>query len=205
MAIELTKRAKSERTLILIKPEGIQRHLIGEFIKKIENRGLKMIGCKLIAPSKEMVGKHYADDEVWYLSSGARTLENYKAKGIDPGLTAIEIGKRTRNMLMESMSDRPVLAMVWEGPHACALGRKTAGSTNPLTADIGSIRGDFSMDSYEVSDELGRAIQSLVHASGSPEESEVEIKLWFKEEELLDYDLIIDQVFFDKDWGKVKK
>jgi len=194
-----------ERTLIAIKPESIQRLLIGEFIKKLENRGLKMVACKLIAPTEEQVGKHYPDDEAWYVSSGTKTWQNYKDKGIDPGMTPVELAKRTRQMLIEHLAHRPVLFMVWEGPHAVALGRKTAGTTNPLTADIGSIRGDYSMESYEVSDELGRAIHSLVHASGSREEAEDEIKLWFRPDEILDYELIIEDLLYTTDWGKVKK
>lgn len=201
----MERKFKPERTLIIIKPESIQRHLMGEFINKFERRGLKMVACKMLAPDAKLIGEHYADDEAWYISSGTNTYNNYKDKGVKNLLTPIEYGKRTRKLLMESLCDRPVLAMVWEGPHAVALGRKTAGSTNPLTADIGSIRGDYSSDSYEMSDETGRAIQSLVHASGSVEEAEREISIWFKPEEILDYDLVLESVFYMKNWGKIKK
>ena len=156
-----------EKTLIAIKPESIQRHLMGEFIKKFENRGLKMVACKLVAPTKEQVEKHYPDDEAWYVSSGTKTYENYKSKGIDPGMGPVDLAKRTRRRLIEHLTDRPALFMIWEGPHAVALGRKMAGATNPLIADIGSIRGDYSMESYEMADVFVRAIQTLIHASGS--------------------------------------
>lgn len=201
----MERKFKPERTLIIIKPESIQRHLMGELINKFERRGLKMIACKMLAPDAKLIGEHYADDEAWYISSGTNTYNNYKDKGVKDLLTPIEYGERTRELLMDSLCDRPVLAMIWEGPHAVALGRKTAGSTNPLTADIGSIRGDYSSDSYEMSDETGRAIQSLVHASGSVEEAEREISIWFKPEEILGYDLVLESVFYMKDWGKVKK
>jgi len=201
----MERKFKPERTLIIIKPESIQRHLMGELINKFERRGLKMVACKMLAPDAKLIGEHYADDEAWYISSGTNTYNNYKDKGVKDLLTPIEYGKRTRELLMDSLCDRPVLAMIWEGPHAVALGRKTAGSTNPLTADIGSIRGDYSSDSYEMSDETGRAIQSLVHASGSVEEAEREISIWFKPEEILGYDLVLESVFYMKDWGKVKK
>ncbi len=194
-----------ERTLIAIKPESIQRHLMGEFIQKFEKRGLKLVACKLIAPTKEQVGLHYPDDEKWYVSSGTKTLESYKAKGIDPGMSAIDLAKRTRERLVEHLTQRPVLFMIWEGPHACALGRKTAGATNPLTADIGSIRGDYSMESYELADDIGRVVHTLVHASGFPSEAEEEIKIWFKDNEILDYDLATESVLYKDDWGKVKK
>lgn len=201
----MERKFKPERTLIIIKPESIQRHLMGELINKFERRGLKMVACKMLAPDAKLIGEHYADDEAWYISSGTNTYNNYKDKGVKDLLTPIEYGKRTRELLMDSLCDRPVLATIWEGPHAVALGRKTAGSTNPLTADIGSIRGDYSSDSYEMSDETGRAIQSLVHASGSVEEAEREISIWFKPEEILDYDLVLESVFYMKDWGKIKR
>jgi len=191
--------------MIAIKSESIQRQIIGELISKFERRGLKMTACKLVAPDEKLIGLHYADDEEWYISSGTKTRENYEKRGEKNLLEPIEYGKRTREKLMESLRDRPILVMIWQGPHAVALGRKTAGSTNPLTADIGSIRGDYSHDSYEVSDGTGRAIQTLVHASGSVEEAEREIKIWFKPEEIIDYDLVLEDVFFAKDWGRVKK
>lgn len=198
-------RKNVEKTLIAIKPESIQRHLMGEFIKKFENRGLKMIACKLIAPTKAQVEKHYPDDEAWYVSSGTKTFENYKAKGIDPGMGPVDLAKRTRKRLIDHLSDRPVLFMIWEGPHAVALGRKMAGATNPLIADIGSIRGDYSMESYEMADDFERAIQTLVHASGSVEEAEDEIKIWFSPSEILDYDLVTESVLYTSNWGKVNK
>lgn len=196
---------KKERTFIAIKPDGVQRHLMGEIIKRFENRGLKLVACKLIAPTKEMVLKQYPDDEKWYISLGTRTLEGYKERGIEMDKTPIEIGRMIREQLIDYISDRPVLAMVWEGPHAVELGRKTVGHTNPLKADVGSIRGDYSMESYFLADDMTRALQNLIHASGSPEEAEKEMKIWFDENEILDYDLVTAEVTLGKDWGKVKR
>jgi len=196
---------KKERTFMAIKPDGIQRHLIGEIIKRFENRGLKMVAAKLIAPTKEMVLKHYPDDEKWYVSLGTRTLAGYTEKGIKIDKTPLEIGKMIREQLVDYISERPLLALVWEGPHAVELGRKTAGHTNPLKADVGSVRGDYSMESYFLADEMQRAIQNLIHASGSKEEAEEEIKLWFKDEEILDYDLLSAEVTLGANWGKVRR
>ncbi len=198
------KRHK-ERTVIFVKSEAIQRHLVGELVSKFERRGMKMVACKLIAPSQALIGKHYPHDEAWYKSTGTKSYQGFIDRGIKPPGPPVEIGKWTRQKLIDSLSDRPLLAMVWEGPHAVDLGRKTAGSTNPLTADIGSIRGDYSTDSYQMSDDTGRSIQTLVHASGDAEEAEREIKLWFKPGEILDYDLIDEDVIFKMDWGKVRK
>lgn len=201
----MEKKAKIERTLIAIKPEAIQRGLVGELICKFEKRGLKMIACKMQAPDSSIIGQHYADDEEWYVSSGTKTRANYEAKGEKNLLEPREYGVLTRGKLLESLRDRPIITMIWEGPHAIVLGRKTAGATNPLVADIGSIRGDYSHDSYEVSDETDRAIQTLVHASGSVEEAEREIKIWFKDEDILEYDMVLEEVFYGKNWGRVKR
>lgn len=195
---------KKERTLIAIKPESIQRHLIGEFISKFEKRGLKLVGCKLIVPEKEQIEKHYPDDEEWYISCGTKTLENYKARGIDPRMGPIELAKLTRQRLIDHFTNRPLILMIWEGPHAVDLGRKTAGATNPLVADIGSIRGDYSLESYELADDIDRPVHTLIHASGSTQDAEKEIKIWFRENEILDYELVTETVFYTKDWGRVK-
>jgi nucleoside-diphosphate kinase len=194
-----------ERTLIAIKPESIQRHLIGELIEKFEKRGLKMVACKMVAPTASQVSKHYPDDKEWYISSGTKTWNNYKEKGITPPGTPIELAKRTRERLIDHLTNRPIIFMIWSGPHAIALGRKTAGATNPLVADMGSIRGDYSTESYELADGIERAIHTLVHASGSVDEAEKEIKIWFNPSEILDYDLVTETVFFEKNWGRVKK
>ncbi len=195
---------KTERTLIMIKPESIQRHLIGEFITKFEKRGLKLIAAKLIAPTKEQIGKHYPDDDDWYIPTGTKTLEGYKARGVECDKTAKELAVIVRERLLDHFVNRPLFLMVWEGPHAVALGRKTAGSTNPLAADIGSIRGDYSFESYEFADDIERAVHTLVHASGTPNEAEKEIKLWFKPEEIIDYDLVLENVFYGNDWGRAR-
>jgi len=194
-----------QKTVIFIKPESIQRHLIGEFISKFERRGLKLIACKMVAPTKEEIGKHYPNDEKWLTDTGTKTLNSYLKKGYDPKKTPVELATIVRQRLIEHFADRPLILMVWEGPHAIELGRKTAGATNPLVADIGSIRGDYSMESYELADDIERAAHTLVHASDSAESAEKEMKLWFKPGEILDYDLVTESVFYTKDWGKVKK
>lgn len=194
-----------ERTFIALKPESIQRHLIGELISRFEKRGLKLVAAKLIAPSAELIGRHYPDDDSWYIPTGEKTIEGYKARGMVIDLTPREVAKKVRLDLINYFKDRPMLAMVWEGAHAVELGRKTVGTTNPLTADIGSIRGDYSQESFLLADKLGRPLQTLVHASGKVEEAEGEIKLWFKDDEILDYDLVFSQIMNTQTWGRVKK
>jgi len=197
---------KKERTLINVKSEAIQRHLIGEMISKFERRGLKLVAAKLIAPTAEQIGRQYPNNDSWLIPTGAKSIKGYVEKGVEPpAKTPREVGRWVRQSLIDYFTDRPLLLMVWAGPHAVELGRKTVGATNPIAADIGSIRGDYSLDSYELSDGLGRAIQTLVHASGSPKEAREEIKLWFKDSEILDYDLVDEKVIYETDWGKVRR
>lgn len=193
-----------ERTFIAIKPESVQRQLIGELISRFERRGLKMVAAKLVAPSVELIGKHYPGDDSWLIPTGTKALEGAQARGEKIDLTPRELATQIRQSLIDYYSNRPMLAMVWEGAHAVQLGRKTVGATNPLTADLGSIRGDYSQESYGLADKLGRPMQTLLHASGSVEEAETEIALWFKKDEILDYDLVVAQVMHRNDWGRVK-
>lgn len=196
---------KKEKTVVFIKPEAIQRHLIGELINRFERRGLKMVACKMIAPTPEQVGKHYPDDDSWLVPTGEKAHKSYVDRGIDPGMEPRDLAKRVRNDLIEHFADRPLLVTVWEGPNAVVLGRKTAGSTNCLLADVGSIRGDYSMESYDLADEYARPIHTLVHASGSVEEAENEMKIWLEPKDVLDYDLLDETVIYEKGWGKVRR
>jgi len=194
-----------EKTVIFVKPESIQRHLIGEFIQRFERRGLKLIACRMIAPTADQVGRHYPDDDSWLIPTGEKAYKSYQDKGIDPGMGPIELAKQVRDRLIEHFADRPLIVTVWEGPNAVAIGRKTAGATNCLLADVGSIRGDFSMESYDLADNFARPIHTLVHASGSVEEAQDEMKIWLDEKDLLDYDLLDETVIYEKNWGKVKR
>lgn len=148
-----------ERTLVLIKPDGVERGLIGEVIKRFENVGLKIIGMKMKWIDKEFSKKHYS---------------SHVEKSFYPGLeTMITAG--------------PVIAMVIEGIHAIELVRKMVGSTEPKGAQPGTIRGDFSHHSYSYADEKGIAIKNIIHASGDKEDAKKEVSLWFNDNELHTY------------------
>src|SRR3989344_1904079 len=99
--------------------------------------------------------------------------------------------------LIRYMTSGPIVAMVWEGAHAVAIVRKLTGGTEPLTSDAGTIRGDFVMDSYKMSDDDGRSVRNIVHASGSSKEAEDEIKHWFKPEEVIRYKSIQEKILYD--------
>ena len=196
------KDLRKERTFVAVKSESIQRNLIGEFISRFERRGLKLIACKMIVPTRDIVGQHYIDSEEWLVSVGEKKIKSMTEKGQKVSESPREIGVRVREALIEQFEGRPLVAMVWQGAHAVALGRKTAGGTNCLTADIGSIRGDFSVDSYELSDALDMPVRTLVHASSDPVEAEREIAIWFRPEEIIDYPMVLDEVLYGKNWGK---
>lgn len=183
-----------EKTLVILKPSAVQRSLIGEIIGRFEKVGLKIIAAKLISPSKELLDKHYpAEREEFVKGIGQRTLDGYKELGLDPkkqfkNIDALQIGHDVRNWLVESMMTAPVLPMIIEGPHAIAIVRKIVGSTSPLQAEPGTIRGDYSFDSPALANKNGRPINNLIHASGNVEEAEHEIKLWFEPDEIYSYD-----------------
>lgn len=176
-----------ERTLVLIKPDGVNRKLNGKIISTFEDSGLKLVGLKLVKPEREVVEKHYAADEKWMEEVGNKTKSSYEEKGIKVDKTAIEIGKEVREELLGYLTNQPTIAMVLEGNDAIYIVRKIIGGTEPRKADPGSIRGKYGIDSYEKADSEKRAVKNLVHASDSKENAEREIKVWFTDDELLDY------------------
>lgn len=177
-----------ERTLILAKPDAVQRGLIGEIIKRFEDKGFKIVGTKMIMPTEEHVGKHYADDKQWKIETGTRTKETMKSKGIEMSETPEQIGDRIRNWNMNTLKGQPTIVIVFEGYHAIEMGRKIVGSTEPRGAQPGTIRGDYTVDSYMLADSKKRVIRNLVHASGSIKDAEREIAIWFKPSELISYE-----------------
>lgn len=189
---------KKERTLVVIKPDGVQRNLIGEIIKRYERSGLKLVGLKMLVLTPEFVKQHYMTNPEWFKKTGMKTIESYKKKGKKPpSEDPLKIAKIVLTNLSKYLSSGPVIAMVWQGVNAVGIVKKITGGTEPLTSDIGTIRGDFVIDSYEISDIDGRAVRNLVHASGSPEEAKKEIDFWFKPEELFNYRLICDEILYD--------
>ncbi len=189
---------KSEKTLVLIKPDAVQRTLIGEIIQRFERIGLKLAAMKMTVASGDHIEKHYTLDPEWRRKVGEKTIKNYKEKGQNPpSEDPIEISQPVLEGLVKFMSAGPLIAMVWEGAHAVKIVRKLVGGTEPLASDVGTIRGDYVLDSYEMSDTDGRAIRNLVHASGSSEEAEMEINHWFSQNEIISYRLVQDEILYD--------
>ena len=177
-----------ERTFIAVKHDGVQRGLVGEIISRFEKRGLKLIGIKMIKPSKELADKHYVLTSASIEKTGTNTRKAAAEKGIEVTETNEEIASRVKGWNMDYLTEGPVVAMIWEGFHAIEIGRKIVGPAESRGAPIGTIRGDFSVESYAMADKLGRPLRNLVHASGDREEAENEVSLWFKDEELFSWD-----------------
>ena len=199
----MTTNPKQERTVVLIKPDGVQRSLIGEVIKRFERSGLKLVALKMTVPTVELIEKHYLTDPEWPRKTGEKTIDSYKKRGkTPPSEDPLEITKIVLENLKKYMSSGPVVIMVWQGLHAVPIVRKITGGTEPLTSDVGTIRGDYTIDSYEISDIDGRAVRNLIHASGTVAEAEKEIQIWFKDYELESYNIIQESILYDVnlDW-----
>lgn len=151
-----------QRTLVLIKPDGVSRHLVGEIIKRFEQRGLKIIGLKMAKSNKELASKHYNEE------------------------IAKKHGHPVRNRLIDYINEGVIVAVVFEGIDCVNVVRKICGSTYPNEAALGTIRGDYAHISKDYANSNNKNVKNLVHASGSLEEAKEEIKIWFKENELFE-------------------
>lgn len=191
---------RGERTLVLLKPDAVSRHIVGEILQRFERKNMKIVGLKLVWPTKDMAGEHYADDDAWYEDTGGKTLGNYKKQGVELDMTAREMGVKIRNTLMESLTAGPVVAIVLEGAHVIELTRKMRGSTSPRDAEPGTIGFDYTLDSYELSDSGGWSIRNIIHCSDSVENAEREIAIWFNKGEVLSYETAGSRVMYTKDW-----
>ncbi len=195
--MNFNENPKKQRTFVILKPDAIQRSLIGETIKRIERTGLKMVALKMIMASEDQCWKHYNKDDEWFLKKGQVIIENRQKAGMPVEKEAIEYGKDIISALVKFMTCGPIVPMIFEGNQAVAIVKKIVGGTEPTTSDVGTIRGDFTLDSYELSNLDERAVRNLIHCSDVPEEALREINLWFKEEEILSYRLIAEQVLYD--------
>jgi nucleoside-diphosphate kinase len=188
---------KQERTFVMIKPDGVQRGLIGEIIKRIERTGLKLVGLKLVLADEKVLWVHYNKDDAWFTSKGAKIVENKKAAGLQVTKEAIEYGKDIIRGLIRFMTAGPVVQMVWEGNQSVAVIKKIVGGTEPLTSDVGTIRGDLTVDSYAITAIDDRAVRNLIHCSDNTDDAKREVNLWFKENEIIEYRLVSEQILYD--------
>lgn len=188
-----------ERTLVLLKPDAIQRSLIGDIMSRIEKTGLKLVAIKMLRATEEQLIAHYAKDDEWFLIKGKRRVEQMKEKGLPVEKEPIEYGRDIIRGNVKFMTVSPLIAMVWEGNKAIGIVKKLVGGTEPLTSDVGTIRGDLTLDSYDKSDTEDRAIRNLLHCSDKPEEAEREMNVWFSLSELFQYRHIAEEILYDVD------
>ena len=175
-----------ERTLVLIKPDGVRKSISGKIVSRFEDAGLKIIGMKMVYADKELAENHYYLNEEWARNVYEKTKKGYDESGKKfPYKDHLEIGKTIQKWNMEFLMEGPVIAIVFQGPHAIEISRKIIGSTEPRTSPAGTIRGDFaSVESYAVADEGKRVLRNLIHASDSTASAKREIALWFSIDEL---------------------
>lgn len=194
-----------EQTLVLLKPDAVQRSLVGELISRFERVGLKIVGMKLVWPTSDQAYKHYVKNEEEITALGNRSIEGKKKSGIEVHEDPTELGKSIIDRLVRFLVASPVVALVLEGNKAVPLVRKLVGSTEPLQSDVGTIRGDYTLDSYGMADQDDRAVRNLIHASSNQEEATYEIDVWFSPEEILSYKGINDVVLYDVNFDTINE
>ncbi len=190
---------EKERTYLMVKPDGVKRGLTGEVITRIERCGLKIVALKMFWATREQINEHYPKDDAWLMRIGEKTKVNYDKYGLDIKTLGTEdnkeIGLMVRGWLLDYLTSAPMVKMVIEGPHAVDLVRKMAGNTIPAQAEMGTIRGDFSVDSAAFANRDKRAIFNVVHASETPEEAKHEIGFWFSPEEIFDFEKTDNSIY----------
>ncbi len=186
-----------EKTLTLIKPDGVARGLIGKIITRFEEAGLKIIAMKMLWADEKLAENHYFLDKEWAKNVYEKTKKTRESAGEPfPFKDAIAYGKMIQSWNKNFLKEGPVIAMVIEGPHAVEIVRKMVGSTEPRQADPGTIRGDFAMiESYALANDKERVLRNLIHASDTIETAKREISLWFQKHEVHDYKKDLDKHF----------
>ncbi len=190
---------EEEKTLVLIKPDGVKRGLVGEILSRIEKRGLKIVSLEMVWARREQADRHYPKSREWIERIGRKTVENYEKYGLDLKKELnledpYEIGQVVRSWLLDYMISGPMVKAVVSGNHAIDMVRKLAGDTMPAQAQMGTIRGDFSIDDAARANREKRSIRNIIHASENPEEAKNELDLWTSAEEVFDYHLPTEEV-----------
>ncbi|VVB80998.1 Nucleoside diphosphate kinase [uncultured archaeon] len=179
-----------EQTLVLLKPDAVQRGLVGEILSRFERVGLKIVGMKLVQVDAELAKKHYPDALIPIV--GGKTKKDWDAYGIKYTESVEDIGKMIINATRKFIQQGPVIAVVLEGLHAPEIVRKLVGTTGPKDSPPGTIRGDFAHLSLGYASTQKKGAANLIHASGNSEEAKKEIELWFKKSELFKYPSVHD-------------
>ncbi len=169
-----------ERTLVLIKPDGVSRGLIGEIIHRIERTGLRANAMKMLVADEKLAEEHYQVSDEWARGVFEKAQASFASQGKKfEHKNHFRYGEMIQRWNKDFLQEGPVVAVVFSGPHAVEIVRKIVGPTDPSKAPPGTIRGDFLFESAALANESGRSLRNLIHASGNSAEAEREIKLWF--------------------------
>jgi nucleoside-diphosphate kinase len=188
----------------MIKPDGVSRGLIGDIIYRIEKAGLKIVALKMIQASREVAQKHYPlEDQVWVDRLGEKSLSSFEKLSVTPmEILGTDdkrvVGQQVSSYLVAYLVSGPVVCMIIEGIQAIDMVRKLAGHTLPYKADIGTIRGDYSVDSPSIANAESRSIHNLIHASENEKEATNEINIWFGNEKVHNYRRAGEDVMYEK-------
>lgn len=190
-----------ERTLVLIKPDGVGRGLTGEVVTRFERAGFRIAGMKMVTPSRAQVELFYPTNDVWFVRVGERSAKTFRESGMSVEekfgtADAAKIGRMIKDWIVRFMTSGSVVAMVLEGDRAVENARRLVGETIPIKALPGTIRGDFSIDSVILGNSTNRPMVNVVHASESVDEAKREIGVWFKEAELFEYRRETEDIFY---------
>ncbi len=181
-----------ERTLVILKPDAVQRAITGEIVTRFERAGLKIVGMKMMIPEMELLRNHYPDDLIPIV--GNKTKQDWDNYGIEYSESVEEIGKMIVEATRDFMKSAPVIALVLEGGHAVEIVRKMVGNTGPKDSPPGTIRGDYAHLSLGRASLRKKGAANIVHASGSVEEAKHEIAMWFDDNELFSYKTVHERL-----------
>jgi len=202
----MQRKPHQERTFVMLKPDAVQRGLIGDIIKRFEATGLKCSAMKMFSADEKRLFEHYNKDDAWFMKKGTGIVESLEKQGLPVEKEAIEYGKDIIRANAKFMMSAPVVAMVWEGNQAAAVIKKVVGSTEPSTSDVGTVRGDYTVDSYEHAAVEDRAVRNLIHCTDpedGEEEAEREIALWMEDDEIMNYATAQERIMYDVNFDGV--
>lgn len=194
-----------ERSLVILKPDAVQRSLIGEIVKRFERAGLKFAAMKMVMATENQLLTHYNKTDEWYEKKGKGIVADMEAHNLPVTKEPIEYGKDIIRNMVRYMTVAPCVAMVLEGNQAVAVVTKLVGTTEPATSDVGTIRGDYTLDSYSHATIENRGVRNLIHCSESPEEAEREMAIWFTEGELMNYATAQERIMYDVNFDGTKE
>jgi nucleoside-diphosphate kinase len=193
----MSAHPKKERTFVILKPDAIQRSLVGEIISRFERAGLKIVGMKFAIPEEKKIWEHYNKDDAWFEKKGANIVKERTERGLSVDKKALEYGKDIIGALVKFMTAGPVVMIAIEGNEAIAVVKKLVGGTEPATSDVGTIRGDYTSDSYAIAAVDDRAVRNLIHCSDNKDDAKREVELWFKKEDMLNYTIVNEAILYD--------